>query len=1369
MKKQFSAPRSAVTSGSRPAPLSHFSFSTFQLFSFSPQPLLQKTPVTFMKKLTALSLLTLLVTLAGAPTGLAGTIHSTVTGNWGTGSTWSGGVVPLTTDDVVIESGDNVSTVGSQTCAGIAMNGGTLTIASGNTITVNGNVSGSSGTITSGANSCNFGLTGDWSFSGTVGGGSMATTYISINLNGSTLRGNVLFRNISVDSGTVTLNAAATVYHTFSVNGSSTFNPNGHLVTIGTQSGYSFSGLNSTATLIVTASTFAGNYSVNPTTIASGSTVNYNASGAQTVAALSYGNLTLSGGNTKTLGGALTLNGDLTISSSTTLATANYGVTLNGDFSNSGTFTAGSSAITLTGTGTQSIDGFTTTGLVSMTKGSGTATFTGNVNGAGLTTSGAGTLDLGAGLTHTFTGTWTRTAGTLLGDSSTLNLGNTTATSGTGTAFTAGTSTVNYNYAGAQTIAALTYNNLQTSGSGTKTLGGAIILNGGLTIGSGTTLTVSASNYGISVAGGWSNGGTFTYGTGTVTFNGSSAQSIGGSTTTTFYNVVINAGASLSLANGITFPVHALTIAGLAKASGTWGSSSSTATYKNDTYFAATSGMLSVATGSAPAPTSTVVTLTTGSNPSTYGDSLTFTATVTGTAPTTPTGTVTFKDGATTLGTGTLSGSGASATATFTTNMLSAGIHATITAVYGGDVNYATQTSGSLSQTVNARAVQLSGTRVYDGTTEAASGILTIGNIVGSDNVTLSGSATLASKNAGPQAVSTRTVTRVQSANGAVGTSAASSFTVTVTAPTSGNTLVAVISTRSTSVNAVSSISQNGATWSRVASTTGTAGTTTEIWYAPNVSGAGTTVTINLNASLFAAAVVTEYSGVLSASPVDVAATSTGSGTTAATGTTATTTQANELWIGGIGLVSSSYTLGTPINSFSSVGPATSGSVTAGNNARVYALEKIVTTTGTANSGGTISSSQWSGAIATFKTTPLALAGSAAGNYTLTGLSGSVTISAKALTVSGLSVPVSKVYDGNTTATVSGSPGSLQATETPGTGTTSDGKPYSVDSVSLTGPATGTYNSKDVASATTVTFAGLSLTGTGNGNYTITPPTQAATITPASTTTGVATSGSPKLPTDNITFTATVSDGTPVPTGTVEFKSNGSSLGSPIALDGSGQAQITVLGSAVGHGSRTITAVYANTDGNFSGSIGTLSPNQVVNTPPAVGTHSLGAVVNVDLVFARTALAALDHDADGDLLTVTGVGTTLHSLDGTTVTLNGNNITYHPGTYVGADQFTYTISDGYGGTAICTVNVTVRPGGATSVITHYLLLPNNAGFQLVAFGIPDKTYRIQASTDSGSWTDISGDIVAPSSSVIVFTDGTDPTTYTSRLYRLMRQ
>jgi hypothetical protein len=107
--------------------------------------------------------------------------------------------------------------------------------------------------------------------------------------------------------------------------------------------------------------------------------------------------------------------------------------------------------------------------------------------------------------------------------------------------------------------------------------------------------------------------------------------------------------------------------------------------------------------GTAVATTTTA--LQSSENPSNYGDSVTFTATVTTSGSSTPTGSVTFMDGTTTLGTGTLvadPGVVNSATATYPTSTLSSsGSPHSITAVYGGDSNNAGSTSAVLSQVVN--------------------------------------------------------------------------------------------------------------------------------------------------------------------------------------------------------------------------------------------------------------------------------------------------------------------------------------------------------------------------------------------------------------------------------------------------------------------------------------------------------------------------------------------------------------------------------------------------------------------------------------------------------------------------------------------
>ena len=90
-------------------------------------------------------------------------------------------------------------------------------------------------------------------------------------------------------------------------------------------------------------------------------------------------------------------------------------------------------------------------------------------------------------------------------------------------------------------------------------------------------------------------------------------------------------------------------------------------------------------------------------NPAVFGQYVTFTATVAASSPGsgTPTGTVTFYDGSTSLGTGTLAVVGGQNVATLSTSALAVGTHATVHAVYAGDANFNTSTSANFSETVN--------------------------------------------------------------------------------------------------------------------------------------------------------------------------------------------------------------------------------------------------------------------------------------------------------------------------------------------------------------------------------------------------------------------------------------------------------------------------------------------------------------------------------------------------------------------------------------------------------------------------------------------------------------------------------------------
>ena len=94
------------------------------------------------------------------------------------------------------------------------------------------------------------------------------------------------------------------------------------------------------------------------------------------------------------------------------------------------------------------------------------------------------------------------------------------------------------------------------------------------------------------------------------------------------------------------------------------------------------------------------LTLVSGNNPSTYGNSVTLTALVGSGC----TGTVSIKEGSTTLATATISGSSAS----WTTSSLTGGLHSLV-ASYGGDANCNSATSSAISQTISRAPISING------------------------------------------------------------------------------------------------------------------------------------------------------------------------------------------------------------------------------------------------------------------------------------------------------------------------------------------------------------------------------------------------------------------------------------------------------------------------------------------------------------------------------------------------------------------------------------------------------------------------------------------------------------------------------------
>src|SRR5262249_24065587 len=112
---------------------------------------------------------------------------------------------------------------------------------------------------------------------------------------------------------------------------------------------------------------------------------------------------------------------------------------------------------------------------------------------------------------------------------------------------------------------------------------------------------------------------------------------------------------------------------------------------------------------------------------------------------------------------------------------------------------------------------------------------------------------------------------------------------------------------------------------------------------------------------------------------------------------------------------------------------------------------------------------------------------------------------------------------------------------------------------------------------------------------------------------------------------------------------------------------------------------------------------EITNADPVATDDT--ATTNED---AATTISVLANDSDPDdvTLTVTGVGTASHG----TVSYTSTGVTYTPAAnYHGSDSFTYTVSDGHGGTAQGSVEVTVSPVNDAPVASNgSAMTPQNA-------------------------------------------------------------
>lgn len=214
-----------------------------------------------------------------------------------------------------------------------------------------------------------------------------------------------------------------------------------------------------------TTTNFPTNFTTANTTLGATSTTIYNTTSAVTISAVpaSYGNLTLSGTGTKTMGASETIQGNLTHNAGT-FANGGFVITVNGNITNAAIIN-GTGRILLTGgTANHTLAGIGSYVNLELDDALG-ATFTGaSPSISGVLTQTAGTLSLSAGTTLAFIGSFAATGTGDFGGTTTSGL-NITGTGPLG-------NTLRFN-AAAQNLSVLTINRT----SGVINLGSDINLN----------------------------------------------------------------------------------------------------------------------------------------------------------------------------------------------------------------------------------------------------------------------------------------------------------------------------------------------------------------------------------------------------------------------------------------------------------------------------------------------------------------------------------------------------------------------------------------------------------------------------------------------------------------------------------------------------------------------------------------------------------------------------------------------------------------------------------------------------------------------------------------------------------------------------
>ncbi len=633
--------------------------------------------------------------------------YCVASGNWNSTSIWSatsggpsGASVPGNADNVFIEGSRTVTLNTTGSCVNLSIAAYSVFNVGGFNLSILGSTT-ISGTINFTSTSGNKSFTGDVLVN--AGGIWANTANESITFGGSLLNNGTF--TTSGTTGTYTFTGSAKTFGgsngliipRITINGSVT---NTGTLTVSTALQGIGSLTNGASAVINIGSTTAAISSLIANTTVN--TVVYNRAGSQTIKAVKYSNLTLSGSGTKNLPTrtnsisgdlilsgtvsstattGISLGGSVIIGSGTTFSSGNYTHTVAGNLSNSGTFNNNGGTINLAGNLTNSGTFNRNTGRI-VFNGSTAQSILGAsaITFYNLTLNNSNGLSLNNSTNTSVAATLTLTSGILITNANTLILTSTGSVART-SGYVSGNLQKNFTTGNSvtrtfETGTASGYSPVTIVITRVTTAGNLIVK---ATAGDHPSIATSTLNPARSLNRYW-----------TLTNSGIVTNAAGYRATFTFIPADVDAGANTAAFSAGRYAASAWTLP-------TVGTRTAT-TLQATVPLASTFGDFAIG-NTKPTATSTILTSSAGTT--CPGSPITLTATVSsGGAAVASEGTVTFKEGATTLGTSAALNAGGQGSIVISS--LTSGTHS-ITAEYNATANFAGSTSTAINQVITTQ------------------------------------------------------------------------------------------------------------------------------------------------------------------------------------------------------------------------------------------------------------------------------------------------------------------------------------------------------------------------------------------------------------------------------------------------------------------------------------------------------------------------------------------------------------------------------------------------------------------------------------------------------------------------------------------